>query len=165
MKKILIGLAIGATVAGIGLVVKHYRNNEEVEVEEMENEEVEEMENEEVVEEMAIDVEVIDVEDIEIVGEELENDKIKLLDKIKGFVKASKKLVIKIGGNICKTLIKINKKLYKDMYADNPYTYDYGFMGYIKFRLFNMSRYVKLGILALNRIALIVIANICKKLN
>ena len=42
MKKLLIGLAIGATVAGIGLVIKHYRNNEEVEVEEMENEEVEE---------------------------------------------------------------------------------------------------------------------------
>ena len=154
MKKLLIGLAIGATVAGIGLVIKHYRNNEEVE--EMENEEVEEI---------AIDVEVIDVEDIEIVGEELENDETKLLDKIKRFVKASKKLVVKIGGNICKVLIKINKKLYKDMYADNPYTYDYGFMGYIKFRLFNMSRYVKLGILALNRIILMVIVNICKKLN
>ena len=41
MKKLLIGLAIGATVAGIGLVIKHYRNNEEVEVEEMENEVVE----------------------------------------------------------------------------------------------------------------------------
>ena len=163
MKKLLIGLAIGATVAGIGLVIKHYRDNEEVE--EMENEEVEEDNNEEVVEEMAIDVEVIDVEDIEIVDEELENDKIKLLDKLKGFVKASKKLVVKIGGNTCETLIKINKKLYKDMYAENPYIHDYGFMGYAKFYLFIISRYVKLGILVLNRIVLMVIANICKKIN
>ena len=45
MKKLLIGLAIGATVAGIGLVIKHYRNNEEVE--EMENEEVENNNNNE----------------------------------------------------------------------------------------------------------------------
>ena len=153
MKKLL--LVAGLGLAGY-LAVKKLRNkiNEEVE-----------NNNEEVVEEMAIDVEVIDVEDIEIVDEELENDKIKLLDKLKGFVKASKKLVVKIGGNICKVLIKINKKLYKDMYAENPYIHDYGFMGDIKFHLFNISRFVKLGILALNRISLIVIANICKKIN
>ena len=150
MKKLL--LVAGLGLAGY-LAVKKLRNKI--------NEEVEEMENEEVVEEMAIDVEVMGTEDIEIADEE----EIKLVDKIKRFVKASKKLVVKIGGNICETLIKINKKLYKDMYADNPYTYDYGFMGYIKFRLFNMSRYVKLGILVLNRIVLIVIANICKKIN
>ena len=45
MKKLLIGLAIGATVAGIGLVIKHYKDNEEVE--EMENEEVENNNNNE----------------------------------------------------------------------------------------------------------------------
>ena len=88
MKKLLIGLAIGATVAGIGLVIKHYRDNEEVEVEEMENEEVEEMEevlkdnNEEelVVNELAIDEE----EHIEIeCEEEMEDETNSILGKVK----------------------------------------------------------------------------------
>ena len=86
MKKLLIGLAIGATVAGIGLVIKHYRNNEEVE--EMEEEEVEEMEevlkdnNEEelVVNELAIDAE----EHIEVeCEEEMEDETYSILGKVK----------------------------------------------------------------------------------
>ena len=92
MKKLLIGLAIGATVAGIGLVIKHYRNNEEVEVEEMENEEVEEMEevlkdnNEEelVVNELAIDAEEhIEVECEEEMEEEMEDETDGILGKVK----------------------------------------------------------------------------------
>ena len=80
MKKLLIGLAIGATVAGIGLVIKHYKDNEEVE--EMENEEVEEDNNEEelVVNELAIDAE----EHIEVeCEEEMEDETYSILGKVK----------------------------------------------------------------------------------
>ena len=91
MKKLLIGLAIGATVAGIGLVIKHYRNNEEVEEME-EEEEVEEMEevlkdnNEEelVVNELAIDAEEhIEVECEEEMEEEMEDETYSILGKVK----------------------------------------------------------------------------------
>ena len=149
MKKLLIGLAIGATVAGIGLVIKHYRDNEEVEVEEMENEELEEI---------AIDVEVMDIEDIEIVDEE----EIKLLDKIKRFIKMPIKLVVKMAGLLCGILLKINKKL------ENVETKsceelagmtDFEFY----FREFNLI----LGgiVVFINRQILVLIAKICIMLN
>ena len=151
MKKLLIGLAIGATVAGIGLVIKHYRNNEEVE-------------------EIAIDVEVIDVEDIEIVDEELENDKIKLLDKIKRFVKAPIKLVVKMTGLLCGLLLKINKKLDHNVHRDseyykNEYVYKEGTIYRIIDGLDMTRLYTRRLVMIFNRCLMLVLTVISTMLN
>ena len=155
MKKLLIGLAIGATVAGIGLVIKHYRNNEEVE--EMENEEVEEI---------AIDVEVIETEDIEIVDEE----EIKLVERIKGFAKTPIKLIVKMAGLLCGLLLKINKKLDHNVHRDseyykNEYVYKEGTIYRIIDGLDMTRLYTRRLVMIFNRCLMLVLTVISTMLN
>lgn len=151
MKKLLAVATIGVVGYLVVKKIKERKNNDVVEVnEEMENEEVVENVEEEIV--VDNDEETIEVEDIEIVNEEKEE--VKLVDKIK---RCGKKLAGKVFRFLGQLLIKINKKLDKDLYVENPYIDDFTFIGEIKFHVFRLKRIVKGTILFINRIILILL--------
>ena len=164
MKKLLAVATIGVVGYVVVKKVKERKNNDV----EIENIEVEEMENEEVVvenveEEIVVDndEETIEVEDIEIVNEEKEE--VKLFDKIKRF---GKKMVGRLFGLIGQIMIKINRKLEKDVH-DGKYDYEEGegFLYEIKYHLINIRLYIGGKIVIMNRRIIIWILYICRKLH
>ena len=167
MKKLLAVATIGVVGYLVVKKIKERKNNDVVEVnEEMENEEVV-VEN--VEEEIVVDNdEEIEVEDVEIVNEEKEE--IKMFDKIKRFVKAPIKLVVKACGFACKILTKINKnieyKANKEIdYYKNDYVLKEGVINKIIDIFDDMRINVEIVIVILNRYLMLGLVMICNILN
>jgi hypothetical protein len=158
MKKLLAVAVIG--LAGYKLVKKLRNKNEEVnEVEEMGNEEVVENVEEEIV--IDNDEEAIEVEDVEIVNEEKEE--MKIIDKIK---RIGKKLAGRLFGFLGQMLIKINRKLEKDV-RDGKYDYEDGdgFLYELKYHLVNIRLYIGGKIVVMNRKLILWLLYLCRKIH